>query len=451
MKTSFWQKIALILFGIFLALVFLETGLRLSGSILSGIQEHRNSLALRDRSAYRIMCIGESTTQYQYPSFLEEILNRSDICLNFSVIDKGIGATNTSIIASHVEENIRKYSPDMVVAMIGINDGGTHMPPRFNDSLKVYNLARLILMHIKSKINEISPPKNNAEVDTDSFYIEEGDWLRADGQIDLAKEAFRKAIELDPDDARAYFKLAWLSDDPTERKGIYEEAFQHYKRLIEEDRLKDMPKLYSLCVVFAGDPETQMYLEELEGLLKKVLARDPENKEAVLGLAYMLLRQSRYAEAEEILKRGRGIPQGIDSRLFDYLAILYHDTGRPDISEYYLCEANKLRYRYYSALTSGNYRKIKAILDRYNIRLVCVQYPLRSIEDLKRIFEKENNIIFVDNESCFKDALKKMSYKDLFRDMFAGDFGHCTDKGNRLLAENIANVILKAQFGAGNI
>jgi hypothetical protein len=31
--------------------------------------------------------------------------------------------------------------------------------------------------------------------------------------------------------------------------------------------------------------------------------------------------------------------------------------------------------------------------------------------------------------------------------MFAGDFGHCTDKGNRLLAENIATVILKEVFG----
>jgi len=30
--------------------------------------------------------------------------------------------------------------------------------------------------------------------------------------------------------------------------------------------------------------------------------------------------------------------------------------------------------------------------------------------------------------------------------MFGGDFGHCTHKGNRLLAENIANVIFKEVF-----
>jgi hypothetical protein len=33
-----------------------------------------------------------------------------------------------------------------------------------------------------------------------------------------------------------------------------------------------------------------------------------------------------------------------------------------------------------------------------------------------------------------------------FVDMSGGDFGHCAPKGNRLLAENIANVILKEVF-----
>jgi len=57
-----------------------------------------------------------------------------------------------------------------------------------------------------------------------------------------------------------------------------------------------------------------------------------------------------------------------------------------------------------------------------------------------------NNIIFVDNEKIFLDALKETSYRDIFRDRFGGDFGHCTIKGNRLLATNVANVILKECF-----
>jgi hypothetical protein len=52
----------------------------------------------------------------------------------------------------------------------------------------------------------------------------------------------------------------------------------------------------------------------------------------------------------------------------------------------------------------------------------------------------------VDNEKIFRDAVKKDKSSIYFNDMFGGDFGHCTDKGNRLLAENIANAILKEVF-----
>ena len=52
----------------------------------------------------------------------------------------------------------------------------------------------------------------------------------------------------------------------------------------------------------------------------------------------------------------------------------------------------------------------------------------------------------MDNEKVFKQALRKASYDEYFRDNFAGDFGHCTPNGNRLLAENIADTILKKVF-----
>jgi len=77
-----------------------------------------------------------------------------------------------------------------------------------------------------------------------------------------------------------------------------------------------------------------------------------------------------------------------------------------------------------------------------------VQYPMHSVASLKKIFQGvEQGIIFVDNEKIFKEAVRKSRYNEYFRDMFGGDFGHCTVKGNRLLAENIANVIIKEIFG----
>jgi hypothetical protein len=71
---------------------------------------------------------------------------------------------------------------------------------------------------------------------------------------------------------------------------------------------------------------------------------------------------------------------------------------------------------------------------------------MRQLEALKKLFDSTEDIIFVDNERIFKDALKQGGYTDYFQDNFAGDFGHCTPEGNRLLAQNIANTILTQYF-----
>jgi len=71
---------------------------------------------------------------------------------------------------------------------------------------------------------------------------------------------------------------------------------------------------------------------------------------------------------------------------------------------------------------------------------------MRSVEPLKEMFRNREGIIFVDNERPFKERVAKEGYDEYFADMFGGDFGHCTEKGNRLLAGNIANTILKECF-----
>jgi hypothetical protein len=53
-----------------------------------------------------------------------------------------------------------------------------------------------------------------------------------------------------------------------------------------------------------------------------------------------------------------------------------------------------------------------------------------------------DGIVFVDNSSSFREAVKREGVPEYFVDMFGGDFGHCTRKGNMLLATNVANAIL---------
>ena len=77
------------------------------------------------------------------------------------------------------------------------------------------------------------------------------------------------------------------------------------------------------------------------------------------------------------------------------------------------------------------------------IKLVCVQYPMRSTEPLKKIFDSTEGIIFADNQIIFKNKLRSGKYEDYFVDNFGGDFGHGTPKGNQLIAQNVADTILK--------
>ncbi len=54
------------------------------------------------------MCLGESTTalggRYSYPRQLENVLNERNTGIKFSVINKGIAATDTTMIASLLEK-----------------------------------------------------------------------------------------------------------------------------------------------------------------------------------------------------------------------------------------------------------------------------------------------------------------------------------------------------------
>ena len=86
---------------------------------------------------------------------------------------------------------------------------------------------------------------------------------------------------------------------------------------------------------------------------------------------------------------------------------------------------------------------VKKLIDN-NIKVICMQYPVRSVLPLQEQLKNESyydKITFISNEQNFKDALMKHNYDDLFIDQFAGDFGHCTDLGNTMIAENIVNTL----------
>jgi len=159
------RKIILIICGIFFCAILLEAELRIARAVYLSLQERKNRAAIQKKGTYRIMCLGESTTAFLgsrdcYPNQLEEILNQRNTGIKFSVINKGLAGTYTAVIVSQLEDNLNKYNPDMVITMMGINDGVNtvayeDVPAKetssFFKSFRVYKLVKLLRFHIINK------------------------------------------------------------------------------------------------------------------------------------------------------------------------------------------------------------------------------------------------------------------------------------------------------------
>ncbi len=430
--TSVRQKLTLLAFGILFFLALLEIGLRLGGFIILSVQEHRNKISLRQKGTYRILCVGESTTfcdnsEDSYPRQLEKILSQSHSGLTFSVINKGIPAVDSSYILLQLEDNLAMYKPNMVIAMMGINDGiagVSYAESTFSktdspiERLRTYQLAKLLVMHarvallgpqrapvLETQELIVRPGQKNQEETyshNDLAYVELGQYYNKYGKYAVAEAILKEALARNPRNYWAYLRLG--------------ECY--------------------------GKQEKYTHAQEM---LKKAIELNPENSSLYLELGEYYSRQGKFNEAEEIFKKAIEINPW-DDRGYGILAILYKERGIPLSAQRYFKKANTLRSRFPNPVTRKNYLAMWDILRPKGIELVCVQYPMRSVEPLKQIFASTPGAILIDNERTFKDALRHARYDQYFIDSFAGDFGHCTSFGNKLLAEGIAAVILKECF-----
>jgi len=532
-----------------LTLVFLEAGLRIEGKISSFLQERRNLLSLRQKGEYRIMCLGESTTKGQYPPYLEEILNQSNIGIKFSVIDKGVDRTNTTMILSKLESNLDTYHPDMVITMMGINNIEVDVPSEyvsdskainFLESFRIYKLAQLLWLHIVTRFKELKshdasspkllrkinlqqayaedkdaspskePLKSNEATELkptdDEAYFELGNSYREQGRFSEAESSFKKAIELNPGNDGAYIQLGWVFRDLGklseaessfkkaielnpgndgayiqlgsfyQERGRFSEAESSFKKATELNPTNDEaygylgssyhdlgkwseaeesykkaleinPRNVGVYIRRAFSYYEQGRFSEAEKSFKKAIELDPGNEGIYVELGQCYQNQDKFSEAEESFKKAIELDPRND-KAYAALETFYIEMGKMELARKYGNEARDLRLDSYSLITAANYQKLKAILDKRGIVYVCVQYPMRSLELLKKLFQgNDKGVIFVDNEEIFKSAVQREGWEEYFHDLFAGNFGHCTEKGNRLLAQNIAKVILKEVFG----
>jgi len=335
-------------------------------------------------------------------------------------------------------------------------------------------------------------------------YVELGNCYKDLGKYQEAEEVFKKALAINPNDSSVYIDLGLLY----QKQGLYSKAIAIYNSALSincrnklayvelgqcysdqkmyqkaEEILKKSiivePDNYEAYIILAQIYRDQSIKEsEQESLLKKVLDINPSYGEAYIQLGWFYKCKLEYQKAEEMFKEAikldsknpvpyieladcyrkqdKSVAEEIlfknikgkctHDRIYGYLAMHSLECGDDKMAQYYFDKANSIRIKYHPESTCQNYKRLKSIVERRGIQLVCVQYPMRNVESLKKMFSSIKGIIFVDNEAVFKEAVKQGKYSDYFEDIFAGDFGHGTPLGNKLLAENIANVIIKDVF-----
>jgi len=299
-------------------------------------------------------------------------------------------------------------------------------------------------------------------------YFSLGVLYEKQGKYPESEEMFKKSIKINQKDNKAYIFLGNLYLG----QGKYHQAESCFKKALElgqgkEDVYVSLGLCYRLQAkdaeaeemykqALCANPDTgnayytlgelycsQKKTEAAEKMWKETIRLDPHHDSVYISLGQLYVSQKRFSEAEGIFKEAlRQSPK--NGRAYSSLITLYREKGdQKKMREYQrLLDESKIVI----PVTRQNYQALKKVLDERGVRLVCMQYPMRSIEPLKSIFFGQDGVIFVDNEKNFKSAVRKYGYKEYFADMFAGDFGHCTYKGNRLIAQNAAGAILKQCF-----
>lgn len=476
------SRLALLAGGVLAALTALELGMRAAGYAMRLAQEHRNRQALGRKHELRILCLGESTTagsgeHGRYPEMLEEILNRQNLGVRFAVVNRGrIGATTNEIVAE-LESDLDEVEPDVVVAMMGINDGGkTHaygsiIAPgsgRWYGSFRVYKLYRLVRFALERKLDPVA--------DTDPLVVPLGQ-----------SHSRSRAENQEPSEQYAFPPVA----------GEIEARLREALRLIEEEEHDNAEEI--LDELLRQDPGLPQAYVELARLYRRtdrdeeahrLLLRGVEATSPCVGLQHALAESYRQrGDLAAAIRAYRFIIDSLldPSQVWDQtyyrvaLAEVYDAHGQIDLAERTLAEIVdkvdpwndipyrhliehyerhgkhelaaerrkaqlRLRHEHVNPTTRRNLHLLRDAVRARGIPLVAVQYPGRRIETLERMFDHDPSLIYVDN-GFFREIEEENGYDALYVDRFAGDFGHLSRSGNRLLAASIARAIVERLFG----
>jgi lysophospholipase L1-like esterase len=407
-KLTLRQRVFLIGLGLVLAFILVEASLQVA-AFVHRMQRPPSSPEGESRAAsdtYRVLCLGESTTAaffgvVAYDRILERLLNQRGFGTRFRVINAGYSAKHTSFLVEQLPELLEEHDPHMVILMMGINDhlyfdepDRLALPIGLQRQLfrsRTYRLLRIL----KQRLSSDSEVRATVPLDDDHLKIFQ----------DMGREVLETRAEdgPTPEVEEGMRSLIWTAREVAHTG--------------QGGTIFDVP-----------EPYLPFYQKAHEWLAGIYLSSGRE--EAAVDVFRDAIQ--RHPESEYFHRKLGGI---------------YDELGKTELAQEYLRRSEELAMRRVLSVTKANYRTATEILQDRGIQVVAMQYPMRSVETLSYLLTGAEDVLFVDNQATFRDAVARYGYDALFRDRFAGDFGHCTRRGNRLIAENLVATVFEPLFG----
>lgn len=426
------KRTGLFLLIVVTTVVSIEVSLRLLEAALTLQRHHLNSDA--KVSSFRILVLGESTSAdgaihgvKSWPRLLEAQLRA--VGLSVKVINEARQGTNTTAILKRLPAQLDLYQPDLVIAMMGINDESRVWPKdnglieRDDDRphLRIFKLYH----YLRWMISQARPPNPEEAVfasplefpDSKALILQILNGVNVEQEID---QFLKEKSALQHSQFYAYLAQvltppfpgqgpSWPWGPPIPERKDAELALSYHKKALHHS--------------FLVYREVEMFLR-LATLLKR-----PDDCQWV---AKSLVQQG-IAPSELALHRIRiCLPKEYNLGPLFELANLNMEYRQSNLQ----------------SPARTNYRRAVSILDERNICFVAIQYPLLSPKSLEQYFAStatEAQIkkpLIVSNESNFAALLSTRKYEEIFIDRFAGRFGHATPLGNQTIADQVASQIL---------
>ncbi len=476
-------KILLIVLGISIALLSMETVLSVCSYFMQHIYRAKGQEA--QYQAIKILCFGDSFTygigakaKFSYPVQMQEILNQQKNGKKFNIINLGVPGSNSTQVLKKLKKAVSDLKPEAVIIMCGGNDTWN-----FDDSnirldrklfqflmgrLRISKFFSVILQNLKLKSAQInSKEKYNhfarlklAQVQTVPILIRYANIYRDFGYYGLAKRFYYKAIMIDGNDdlsvlelircyklnreyAKALNRLTvalnknpeariWHQEleDVFMRMDIIEKTVLFYEKFLLKFPKNNMAKkfLSQAYIRMAGDLYMDNFFIESRAYYLKALKLDPKSRDCI-ELAIEMVDKNAKLRRDYFQDKLRG-----RNSIFK-IANLY-------FANVLMKESNV------SEILSANLKEMVESCERNNIRLFFSGYPDGVSSEIMEVAFRYK-IEIIRHEERFVQLLRHRPYKYYF---VSEEDRHCTKHGYRIIAENIAAIIMEYfhDYGAGN-